>query len=199
MLIELIKLLKMKKLLIASITLLSVIGTTQAQNLYKQAVGLRINDGYAGLTYKYFTGASKALDFTLNVNFNSGIGLTGLYEIHQPTNFAPRLAWYYGFGAHGSLASNDAGSNSLGLGVDAVIGIEYAVAEIPFAFSVDYIPSWSITNTSEPDNWPSSQDWDGTSTGFNFGNWTVGIKYTFIKSDLENKRQESLKRESSPK
>jgi len=188
----------MKKLLIASIAILSVVGTTQAQNLYRQAVGLRINNGYAGLTYKYFTGANKALDFTLNIDFDAGIGLTGLYEIHKPTNFAPRLNWYYGVGAHGSLWSNGSGSNSLGLGVDGVIGLEYAASEIPFAFSLDYIPSFSITNTSKPDNWPDNVDHDGTDTGFNFGNWTIGIKYTFIKSDLENKRQESLKRESSP-
>ncbi len=197
MLVNYLKLLQMKKILIATIVILSVVGTTQAQNLYRQAIGLRVNNGYAGLTYKYFTGANKALDFTLNIDFDAGIGLTGLYEIHKPTNFAPRLNWYYGFGVHGSLSSNES-STSLGLGVDGVIGLEYAASEIPFAFSLDYIPSFSVMNTSKPDAWNDNVDWNGTSSGFNFGNWTIGIKYTFIKSDLENKRKESLKRESSP-
>ena len=53
--------------------------------------------------------------------------------------------------------------------------------------------------TSKPDGWNDDVDWDGTSGGFNFRNWTIGIKYTFIKSDLENKRKAAIKRESSPK
>tara|TARA_B110000211_G_C14032797_1_gene532997 strand:+ start:621 stop:1187 length:567 start_codon:yes stop_codon:yes gene_type:complete len=188
----------MKKLLIAAISLVGIMGTTQAQGYYKQAVGLRLNDGYAGLTYKYFTSTAKAVDLTLNIDFDSGIGLTGLIETHKATGFAPRLSWYYGYGAHGSLAGNDV-STSIGLGVDGVLGLEFAASEIPFAFSLDYIPSYSITMVSEPDNWPDNTDWDGTSGGFNFRNWTIGIKYTFIKSDLENKRKEALKKDSSPK
>lgn len=188
----------MKKLLIAAIFLTGIIGSTQAQGYYKQAVGLRINHGYAGLTYKYFTSNSKAVDLTLNIDFGSGIGLTGLYEYHKPTGFAPRLSWYYGYGAHANLSGNKV-SSSIGVGVDAVIGLEFAASEIPFAFSFDYIPSFSVTSTSKPDGWNDDVDWDGTSGGFNFGNWTIGIKYTFIKSDLENKRREALKRESSPK
>ena len=180
----------MKKILIAAILLTGIIGTTQAQGYYKKAVGIRINHGYGGLTYKYFTSNSKAVDLTLNIDFDSGIGLTGLYEFHKPTGFAPRLSWYYGYGAHASLAGKGDGS-TIGLGIDGVLGIEFAASEIPFAFSFDYIPSLSIVNTSVGEGKTYFEE--------NFSNWTIGIKYTFIKSDLENKRKAAIKRESSPK
>lgn len=188
----------MKKLLFVALAIFGLQSAVQAQ-YYKKSLGLRINDGYAGVTYKYFTSAKSALDFTLNVDFDSGFGLTGLYEIHVPTNLAPRLSWYYGVGAHGHLAGGDNGSNSIGLGVDGVIGLEYAASEIPVAFSVDYIPSFSVTTVSEPDNWPDNVDWDGTSSGFNFENWTVGIKYTFIKSGATEKKEEEDKKKNTPK
>ena len=66
---------------------------------------MRFNDYYAGLTYKTFISEKNALDFTLNAEFDKGFGLTGLYEIHEPTGFAPRLNWYYGLGGHVSLWS----------------------------------------------------------------------------------------------
>ena len=188
----------MKKLLVASTLLIVIMGTTQAQAYYKQAVGLRVNHSYGGLTYKYFTSNSKALDLTLNIDFDSGIGLRGLFETHKATGFVPRLSWYYGYGAHGNL-SGSGGSSSIGVGIDGVIGLEFAASEIPFAFSLDYIPSFSVAMTSKPDGWNDDVHWDGTSAGFNFSNWTIGIKYTFIKSDLENKRKAAFKRESSPK
>jgi len=173
----------MKKLLIAAFALLCVVGNTQAQHYYNNAIGLRANHGYGGLTYKYFVSNSNALDFTLHIG--KGIGLTGLYEIHKATSFTPRLSWYYGLGAHVYLSNNQ-----FGLGADGVIGLEYAASEIPFAISFDYIPAVSFINSSAGEG-------DSYIAG-SFENWTFGIKYTFIKSDLENKRQESLKRESSP-
>ena len=180
----------MKKILIATILLIGIIGNTQAQSYYRQAVGLRINNGYGGLTYKYFTSNSKALDLTLNIAFESGIGLTGLCEIHKTTGFVPRLSWYYGYGAHAFLGGKGDGS-TISLGVDGVLGLEFVASEIPFAFSLDYIPSLSLINTSAGEG--------DTSFEGNFSNWTFGIKYTFIKSDLENKRKEVIKKESSPK
>ena len=189
----------MKKLLFIAISLVGMMGTTQAQ-YYKNALGVRLNHGHGGITYKYFTSSSKALDLTLDLAFSRnigtasssgvGIGLTGLFETHKPTPFAPRLNWYYGYGAHVSLYGRGEGS-TIGFGVDGVIGLEYVAEAIPFAFSVDYIPSLSIINSRGA----------GGSTYFeeNFQHYTIGVKYTFLKSDAEKKREEELKKNSSPK
>ena len=180
-----------------SICLLLIVScaiTLKAQ-YYNQALGLRFNDYYAGLTYKTFISEKNALDFTLNAEFDKGFGLTGLYEIHEPTGFAPRLNWYYGLGGHVSLWSGKYQSygdfSTIGLGVDGVVGVEYTVANIPFAFSLDYIPSFSLVTKTRPSDYPEELDWDGSSTGFNFNNWTIGVKYTFgrVKSDDDSEEE----------
>lgn len=171
----------MKKVLLFS-AILILVGTSKAQ-FYNHALGLRFNDYYAGITYKTFLSEKHALDFTLNAEFDQGFGLTGLYEIHEPTGFVDRLNWYYGVGGHLSLWSGELapwGNYSvIGLGVDGVVGIEYSVENIPFAFSLDYIPSFSISTATKPNKYPEDWEWDGSSTGFNFNNWTIGVKYTF--------------------
>lgn len=189
----------MKKLsLIITVLFFVTVGSAQS---YKNAIGVRFNDYYAGFTYKKFVSEENALDFTLNSEFNNGFGLTALYEIHKPTGFAPNLFWYYGAGGHISLWSGEyhnAFENStknyaqIGFGVDGVVGLEYSVGTIPFAFSIDYIPSFSIITTTKPGNLPDGADWDGFDTGFGFRNWTFGVKYTFggtgkSESDTEEK------------
>lgn len=179
----------MKKRLIAgALSLLSAVSIAQG---YNQALGLRFNNYNGGITYKKFISETNALDFTLNADFDNGFGLTGLYEIHVPTGFAEGLNWYYGAGGHISLWSGSYSNafgdySSIGLGVDGVVGVEYVVANIPFAFSLDYIPSFSVTSTSKPKNYPEDLEWDGLSSGFGFRNWTLGIKYTFNSGSNSN-------------
>ncbi len=179
----------MKKLFLLLLTVSSSL--TAVSQYYQDAIGLRANDYYVGLSFKKFTSDRIALDFTLNADFDSGFGLTGLYEIHEPTGFVDRLNWYYGFGGHISLWSGTYYSygdySIIGLGVDGVVGIEYSVENIPFAFSLDYIPSFSIITQTKPDNHPDDWAWDGRSSGFRFNNWTLGVKYTFSLSEEEKK------------
>lgn len=178
----------MKKLLIA-ITAAFFVSTAASAQLYSKALGIRVNHGYGGITYKHFITTDAALDWTFqgSSSENSGwIGVTGLYEIHKPTSFIPRLNWYYGIGGHLSLGStryNYLGTSdnysTIGFGVDGVLGLEYTISEIPFALSLDYIPSYSFQSTSRPDNLPEPFEWDSFSSGAYFGNWTFGIKYIF--------------------
>jgi len=187
-------------------TLLVVFATTltTSAQYYNQALGLRFNDYYAALTYKTFLSEKNALDFSLNAQFDNGFGLTGLYEIHEPTGFADRLNWYYGIGGHVSLWSGtywEHGNYSIiGLGVDGVVGVEYAVENIPFAFSLDYIPSFSLVTQTKPENYPGNWEWDGSSTAFGFNNWTVGVKYTFgFKKKEEEGKEERIEEEIEDK
>ena len=128
---------------IFTLALFTVISTGAFSQAYSSALGVRVNHNYGGLTYKQFIGGNKALDFTLSANFGNGFGLTGLYEIHVPLKDIPALNWYYGAGAHIGLWSNNTVSQ-VSIGVDGVVGIEWVPEEVPFAFSVDYIPSFSI-------------------------------------------------------
>jgi len=178
----------MKRLLLFSIsTLFSIVLNAQG---YDYALGLRVNDYAAGITYKKFISEKNALDFTLNSDFDNGFGLTGLYEIHEPSGITPGLNWYYGCGGHIGLWSGNYGQgfgnySVIGLGVDGVVGIEYVVGPIPFAFSIDYIPSFSLYNQTKPKNYPENWDWDRSWTEFGFRNWTIGVKYTFGGSQNE--------------
>jgi hypothetical protein len=163
----------MKKITLITLLLISTL-SINAQG-YKSALGLRMNNYYGGLTYKYFIAPTTAWDLTLSTEFNSGATVTALYEKHVSIADAPGLSWYYGPGFHVGLWGN--GNNAtVDLGIDGVVGLEYVVKEIPFAFSLDYIPSINLRIS----------DKDGGVSPF-FGNWSLGVKYTFGKVILTSK------------
>lgn len=163
----------MKKITLITLLFISALSIT-AQD-YKSALGLRVNHWYGGLTYKYFISSTTAWDLTLSTDFNNGATVTALYEKHVPIADAPGLSWYYGPGFHvGLWGSGD--NASIDLGIDGVIGLEYSVQEIPFAFSLDYIPSINLRIS----------DFDGGVSPV-FTNWTFGVKYTFGKVILTSK------------
>ena len=163
----------MKKITLITLLIISSVSMLKAQD-YKSALGLRVNQWYGGITYKYFVAPTTAWDLTLSSDFENGATLTALYEKHVPIVGAPGLSWYYGPGFHVGLWGE--GDNSLiDLGLDGVIGLEYSVNEIPFAFSVDYIPSVNL------------RIGDGSGVNGNFRNWSFGVKYTFGKVIITSK------------
>jgi hypothetical protein len=162
----------MKKLFLAGFLLTSVL--LSAQN-YKSALGLRLNHYSGALTYKWFMSETNALDWTLSTGLDDGgFTITGLYELHTPTSLSPQLQWYYGLGGFFSLYGNDA-VNYLAFGVNGVLGIEYAITEIPFAISLDYIPAIGIRSN----NYKNDAIEDDVDLFTGFQGWTLGIKYTF--------------------
>jgi hypothetical protein len=122
-----------------------------AQVNYNVGVGLRGGGYENGLTVKYFVNSSTAYEGI--IGFRPGVFVvTGLYEEHSVAFSEPSLNWFYGFGAHvGGINSNQdyrrySGDNyfynnsSLLLGADAILGLEWAIPEIPFALSMDLHP-----------------------------------------------------------
>ncbi len=109
-----------------------------AQN-YTNGIGLRGGFGN-GITFKHFLGGAAAVEGILTSRSDkNGFGLTGLYEIHNSPFSDSRWEWYYGAGAHIGTFAEDA-SSYMGIGVDGIIGIEFAFAKAPFHISLDWKP-----------------------------------------------------------
>lgn len=130
---------------------------------YKHSAGLAFGSP-SGISYKTFTSATKAFDFTLG-GLGNYFALTGMYEIHTPLE--NNLQWYYGPGAHiGSWSGNKYGSGTF-MGIDGVIGIELD-PDIPFAFSLDLRPGINLIGNE----WDSSNHWF-------FWQSQLGVRYIF--------------------
>jgi hypothetical protein len=117
---------------------------------YKMAAGLKFGGFENGISGKYFIDANTAIEGLLGFR-NSGLVVTGLYEIHQQAFNVPALKFYYGFGGHiGSVGQgtyrtfngNDRiyTKPQLLLGGDGVVGLEYIIPESPIAVSLDLNP-----------------------------------------------------------
>lgn len=156
----------MKKLLIGLTLVLVMFSAAEAQD-YKNAIGLR-GGLFSGITFKHFVSDRAALEGLLETRW-SGLGITGLYEIHANAFDVDRLNWYYGGGAHiGFYDSNKTGWGTAGtsysvIGLDGILGMEYNISEIPINISLDWKPAVHIIGYS--DFWPE---------GF-----ALSIRYTF--------------------
>jgi len=156
----------MKRALIIFSSLFIINTVANAQD-YKTGIGLR--GGYpSGITVKHFFAQKSAVEGVLSFGWG-GIGITGLYQLHNQIPDAPGLKWYYGFGAHFATANakesnpfeNTYGS-TIFLGADGVIGLEYTFKDAPISLSLDVLPILNIIES--PGIW------------FNAG---LSIRYTF--------------------
>lgn len=119
---------------------------------YKYAFGVRAG-GSSGLTFKTFIGPSAALEFIAWGNGNH-LGVAGLYERYVNAFDVAGLNWYYGGGAHAKLHHYQSGrsdliypDNAMAIGVDGIAGIEYKIAPIPVAVSIDLKPNLEVWTT----------------------------------------------------
>lgn len=137
----------MKRVLFLAATFFFMSSGLFAQD-YKSAIGVR-GGLPTGINFKTFTNGNNAFEFILS-GYGGGFELTGLYEIHQQAFDTPNLNFYYGPGLHiGSFADNRVlpgyYNNNRGrgftLGVDAILGIEYTLTDIPFVIGVDVKPA----------------------------------------------------------
>lgn len=124
---------------------------------YKTAFGLRAGET-SGLTFKQFIGKRNAIEGIAGIWYH-GISATILYEQYAPAFSVDRMYWYYGVGGHVSAQSSyvyyhnrhyryerfDEGS--VGIGVDAIFGLEYKIPSTPIAMSFDFKPYAEVIST----------------------------------------------------
>jgi hypothetical protein len=155
----------MKKILI--ITLLIMFGSLAAKAQYSNAIGVR-GSLYSGITYKTSAG-NNYFEF-IGATRWGGFNFTALWEKNNAISEVPNLYWYYGFGGHVGIWDRDRavwfdepGDDAVVIGVDGIIGLEYAFDEIPFCISLDYKPAFNLVGY----------------TGFLGDNGALSIRYTF--------------------
>jgi hypothetical protein len=146
----------MKKILF-SIVLTLVISLSYGQ--YNYAVGLRTG-GTSGITAKSNISPVKAVEGIIGF-WNYGISVTGLYEKRQNAFDISGMYWYYGYGAHVAFYESNLNGNfnpywrekyqpyfdesAIGLGLDAITGLEYKIPEILLAISLELKPFLEFT------------------------------------------------------
>lgn len=168
----------MKKIILSAFMLLGLAVSTQAQDISKNALGLRLgdNDGFGG-EVSYQRGLSKNNRLELDLGWRNSddidaLKLVGLYqwvwEIDNGFN------WYAGVGAGlGNWSYNGAGNpdNDGGFFLLAAgdIGIEYNFQEAPIQLSIDFRPEIYLNNSG-----------DNKFREDNFGpDLALGIRYRF--------------------
>ena len=131
--------------------LTSQVFTSAAQQKYQTAIGLR--GGYpSGVTLKQFLSKDSAAEGILSFGWG-GIGVTGLFQLHNTVPDLPGVVWYYGLGAHFATAKSDQNSPFAGglggelyLGADGIIGLEYVFEKAPISVSLDILPLLNLVN-----------------------------------------------------
>lgn len=135
-----------KTITILSLLFLMAFGASAQQ--YDLAIGLRSG------SYNNFTFKKSIDDFTMTEGIISlrprGFMATGLLEYQKPFMETDALWWFYGFGGHlgvweGSRSNaSDVTRTAYGIGVDAIIGVEYNFPNIPFNVSLDCKPGLNL-------------------------------------------------------
>lgn len=166
----------MKKIILSAFMLIGLAFSTQAQDISKNALGLRLgdNDGFGGeISYQRGLSKNNRLEFDLgwrnshNVDAWKVVGLyQWVWDIDRGFN------WYAGFGAGlGSWSYDKGGVSDSGTIVLAAgdIGIEYNFEEAPIQLSLDFRPEFYLNNSG-----------DNKFREDNFGpDIALGIRYRF--------------------
>ena len=117
-------------------------------NPYKSAIGVKMYPG--AISYKHFTKNNKAIEAIGYVTLD-GFSASLLKEFHNPIKDVNQLSWYYGYGGHLGIWSDEwkrtnigTGNSNIAVGFDGIIGLEYKFTDAPFNVSIDWQPSFSI-------------------------------------------------------
>lgn len=142
----------MKTILITLILLISCF-SIQAQDISKNALGLRLgdNDGFGGeISYQPRLSPNNRLEFDLgwrNSNNVEAFKLVGLYQWVMPIE--NHFNWYLGVG--GGVGSFDNGNSNGSFALLAGdIGIEYNL-NIPLQLSLDFRPELAFNDNYRDD------------------------------------------------
>lgn len=143
----------MKKIILSAIMLIGLAFTTQAQEISKNALGLRLgdNNGFGGeVSYQRGLSDNNRLELDLgwrNSNETDAFQLTGIYQ--WVWNIDGGFNWYAGVGGgigswnFNNNVAKDSGTFAFAAGD---IGIEYGFKEAPILLSLDYRPEFGFSD-----------------------------------------------------
>ncbi len=140
----------MKRIVFMVLLLTGVLGRLNAQELYKNAIGLRLNGG-AGITVRHYLDGQKSLEGILYTRWH-GMNVCGLLQANYPVFTEPGFRFYMGAGGHigawdtyySPWWDEDKHHTRFIAGVDGQIGLEYKFQEIPLNLSIDWKPAINI-------------------------------------------------------
>lgn len=153
----------MKKIILSAFMLLGLAFSAQAQDISKNALGLRLgdNDGFGGeVSYQRGLSKNNRLELDLgwrNSNDVDALKIVGLYQ--WVWNIDGGFNWYAGIGGGlGSWSYNGPGNSDPDGGTFLLaagdIGIEYNFKEAPIQLSLDFRPELYFgDNRSDFDNY----------------------------------------------
>lgn len=138
----------MKRKVLTIFFLILLAAAVKAQD-YHTGLGLRASTS-PGISVKHFFTTNMAGEGILAVRWG-GFNATGLAEWHLSVFDTEGFYFFYGGGAHLGVwdsgkdyyGSTEGGTN-LFLGVDGIIGLEYAFLDIPLSISLDWKPGMNI-------------------------------------------------------
>lgn len=133
----------MKKVLI-TLALLTITYFVNSQS-YGNAIGLRGGVG-SGVTYKHNFGSSVMGEAILYARSNVA-NITVLAEKYEPLEWGAGWFWYYGAGGHiGSYTYkiDERNETNTTIGVDGILGLEYAFMAVPINASLDWKPEFNF-------------------------------------------------------
>ncbi len=151
----------MKKLILSAVMLLGMIFNGQAQEISKNALGLRLgdSDGFGGeISYQRGLSDNNRLELDLgwrNSNYVDAFKLSGIYQ--WVWNIDGGFNWYAGPGAGiGNWSTDYKGfkDNGTFVFIGGDIGIEY-LFDIPLQLSLDFRPEFYLSDGYRTNNYGS--------------------------------------------
>lgn len=146
----------MKKVFLTVLTMVGFAFSVQAQEISKNAIGLRLgdNDGFGGeISYQRALGENNRLELDLgwrNSNHVDAYKLTGIYQ--WVWNLDGNFNWYAGAGAGlGSWSADKVDADGTFFLLAGQIGIEYNF-DIPLLLSLDFRPEVYFGDEFRNDN-----------------------------------------------
>jgi hypothetical protein len=157
----------MKRITLAIFSLILFTMSLGAQD-YHTGLGLRASMA-PGISVKHFFTTNMAGEGILTVRWG-GFNATGLAEWHLPVFDTEGFYFFYGGGAHLGVwdRSQDyygstGDGTSVFLGVDGIIGLEYAFLDIPLSIGLDWKPGMNVISDF----------------GFFFDDLAISLRYLF--------------------
>lgn len=141
----------MQKVKLAALVMVLVFSMPSRAQDYSTSIGARVG-GTSGVAIKHFYSRNMAFEGLLGF-FGNGTSVTALVEKHQPALDTKGLKFYYGAGAHVAFYNgryyyrngfwrdiNYYDQREAAFGVNGIVGLEYTIADLPIAFSLDFKP-----------------------------------------------------------